>query len=98
MNERVEIERKVEVKAVASFVLILSIVIVTTLVVILLVLNKRVAREENKEIIIPAVKMLDVVAADHTVKIFTQGVVESARETMLAAEVGGRVIKISPAF
>ena len=98
VNERVEIERKVEVKAVASFVLILSIVIVTTLVVILLVLNKRVAREENKEIIIPAVKMLDVVAADHTVKIFTQGVVESARETMLAAEVGGRVIKISPAF
>lgn len=98
MNERVESERKVEVKAVASFVLILSIVIVTTLVVILLVLNKRVAREENKEIIIPAVMILDVVAADHTVKIFTQGVVESARETMLAAEVGGRVIKVSPAF
>jgi len=71
---------------------------VTTLVVILLVLNKRVAREENKEIIIPAVKILDVVAADHTVKIFTQGVVESARETMLAAEVGGRVMEISPAF
>lgn len=98
VNERVESERKVEVKAVASFVLILSIVIVTTLVVILLVLNKRVAREENKEIIVPTVEIVNVVAADHTVKIFTQGVVESARETMLAAEVGGRVIKISPAF
>jgi RND family efflux transporter MFP subunit len=51
-----------------------------------------------KQRIVPTVEIVVVTGADHTVKILTQGVVESARETMLAAEVGGRVMEISPSF
>lgn len=98
MNEKLEAERKTQVKAVASFVLILAILVGTVIGVVLLVLNKRVAKEDEKERIVPAVEIVEATAADHAVKIFTQGVVESARETMLAAEVGGRVMEISPAF
>ena len=81
-----------------SFVLILAIIVGTVIGVVLLVLNKRVAKEDEKQRIVPAVEIVEVTAADHAVKIFTQGVVESARKTMLAAEVGGRVMEISPAF
>jgi RND family efflux transporter MFP subunit len=98
MNERAEADRKIQVKAVMSFVLILAIIVGTVIGVVLLVLNKRVAKEDEKQRIVPAVEIVEVTAADHAVKIFTQGVVESARETMLAAEVGGRVMEISPAF
>jgi len=98
VNERAEVDRKIQVKAVASFVLILAIIVVTALGIVLLVINKRVAKEDEKRRIVPAVEIVEVAAADHAVKIFTQGVVESARETKLAAEVGGRVMEISPSF
>ena len=98
VNEQAEEDRKIQVRAVASFVLILTIIVVTVLGIVVLVLNKRVAKEEVKKRIVPAVEIVEVTAADHAVKILTQGVVESARETMLAAEVGGRVMEISPAF
>ena len=98
MNERAEVDRKIQVKAVASFVLILAIIVVTALGIVLLVINKRVAKEDEKRRIVPAVEIVEVAAADHAVKIFTQGVVESARETKLAAEVCGRVMEISPSF
>ena len=98
MNERAEKDRKEQVKAVASFVLILAIIMVTVLGIVLLVINKRVAKEDVKQRIVPTVEIVVVTGADHTVKILTQGVVESARETMLAAEVGGRVMEISPSF
>lgn len=98
MNERAEVDRKIQVKAVTSFVLILAIIVVTALGIVLLVVNKRVAKEDEKRRIVPAVEIVEVAAADHAVKIFTQGVVESARETKLAAEVGGRVMEISPSF
>ncbi len=98
MNERAEVDRKIQVKAVASFVLILAIIVVTALGIVLLVISKRVAKEDEKRRIVPAVEIVEVAAADHAVKIFTQGVVESARETKLAAEVGGRVMEISPSF
>lgn len=98
MNERAEADRKTQVKAVASFVLILAIIGVTVLGIILLVINKRVAKEEVKQRVVPTVEIIVVTEADHAVKILTQGVVESARETMLAAEVAGRVMEISPSF
>lgn len=98
MNERAEKDRKEQVKAVASFVLILAIIVGTVLGIVLLVINKRVAKEDVKQRIVPTVEIVVVTGADHTVKILTQGVVESARETMLAAEVGGRVMEISPSF
>jgi RND family efflux transporter MFP subunit len=98
VNERAEADRKIQIKAVMSFLLILVILVVTVLGIILLIVNKRVAKEDKKERIVPAVEIVEARAADHAVKIITQGVVESARETMLAAEVGGRVMEISPAF
>jgi RND family efflux transporter MFP subunit len=98
MNEKLEEDRKVQVRAVISFVLILAILGITALGIVLLVLNKRVAKEEEKQRIVPAVTVVEAVAADHVVKIATQGVVESTRETRLAAEVGGRVMEISPSL
>lgn len=98
MNEKLEADRKTQVRAVASFVLILAIIGATALGIVLLVMNKRVAKEEEKQRIVPAVEIVEVTEADHAVKILTQGVVESARETRLAAEVGGRVMEISPWF
>jgi RND family efflux transporter MFP subunit len=98
VNERAEADRKIQVRAVASFVLILAILVVTVLGIIFLVINKRLAKEEVKQRVVPAVEVVEVTAADHAVKISTQGVVESARETRLAAEVGGRVMEISPSF
>ena len=98
MNERAEADRKTQVKAVASFVLILAIIVGTVLGIVLLVINKRVAKEDVKQRVVPTVEIVVVTGADHTVKIPTQGVVESARETLLAAEVGGRVMEISPSF
>lgn len=96
MNETLEQDRKVQVRAVLSFVLILSIIGITVLGVVIMVLNKREAKEEEKERIVPAVVVVEVVKSDHAVKISTQGVVESTRQTRLAAEVGGRVMEISP--
>ncbi|MDE0836500.1 MAG: efflux RND transporter periplasmic adaptor subunit [Akkermansiaceae bacterium] len=98
MNENLETERKVQVTAVISFVVILGIIGITALGIILLVINKRVAKEEDKERIVPAVEVVDVVKSDYRVEIGTQGVVESVRETMLAAEVGGRVMEIAGAL
>jgi RND family efflux transporter MFP subunit len=95
MNEKLEEDRKVQVRAVISFVLILAIIGITVLGIVVLVLNKRVAKEEEKQRIVPAVTVVEAVASDHVVKIATQGVVESTRETRLAAEVGGRVMEIS---
>jgi RND family efflux transporter MFP subunit len=98
VNERAEGDRNIQVRAVLSFALILGILGITVLGVVLLVLNKRVAKEEEKQRIVPAVEIVEVTEADHAVRILTQGVVESARETRLAAEVGGRVMEISPSF
>jgi len=95
MNEKLESERKTQLRAVFSFVIILVIIGITVLGVVVLVLNKRVAKEEKKERIVPAVEVTVVSEEDYQVEIDTQGVVESSRETMLAAEVGGRVMKVS---
>ncbi len=96
--EKLEQDRKIQVRAVLSFVIILAIIGGTILGIVILVANKREAKQEDKERIIPAVVVADVVKSDYLVKIFTQGVVESARQTMLAAEVGGRVMEISPSM
>lgn len=95
MSERLEKERKTEVSAVMSFILVLAIIGITIAGIILLVINKRVAKEEENQRIVPAVEVVEVEKSDHRVVIETQGVVESVRETDLAAEVGGRVMEIS---
>lgn len=96
MNESVEQDRKTQLRAVLSFLLILSIIAITALGLVMLVLNKRKAKEEVKERIIPTVEVTELSKKDYRVIITTQGVVESSRETRLAAEVSGRVMEISP--
>ena len=96
MNEKLEQDRKIQVRAVVSFVVILGIIGITALGIVILVINKRVAKEEEKERIVPAVVTEEVVKSDYAVNISTQGVLESTRQTRLAAEVGGRVMEISP--
>lgn len=91
-----EDQRKSAIKAVFSFVLVLVILGVSLGVAILLVVNKRIAAEEERERPLPAVEVLLVETADYQIRIQTQGVVESRRETSLAAEVSGRVVEISP--
>jgi len=95
VNEKLETERKTELRAVISFSVILGIIGITVLGIILLVMNKRVAKEEEKGRTVPAVEVAAVAMADYRVELATQGVVESVRETMLAAEVGGLVMEIS---
>lgn len=94
-EEKYEKERKTQVRAVISFVVILGILGITGLGLIILIMNRRVAKEEDRRRIVPAVEVMVVSKANYPVKIATQGVVESVRETLLAAEVGGRVLKVS---
>ena len=96
MDDHREIERKTQLRAVISFLIILGVIILTVIILFILVANKRVAKEEEKVSILPAIVASTVTLADYTIGISTQGVVESTRQTTLAAEVGGRVMEISP--
>lgn len=96
MSEKLETDRSVQVRAVLSFVIVLSIIAITGLGIFILVLNKRVAKQEERPRIIPAVESLQTTLQSHLVSISTQGVVESSRQTELAAEVRGLVVEISP--
>ncbi len=78
--------------------LILGIIIIASMGVIIFKITKPVAEEARKEKLRPAVEVMVVSKADHAVEIRTDGVVESLRETSLAAEVQGRVVEISPNF
>jgi RND family efflux transporter MFP subunit len=90
-----EDQRKSALRAVFSFVAVLVILGVSLGAAILLVVNRRIAAEEPRERPLPIVEVLAVETTDYPVWIATQGVVESRRETSLAAEVAGRVLDIS---
>lgn len=98
MNDKFESERKSELSAVTSFLVILGIIIIAGIGVIIFKLTKPVAEEAKKKEIRPAVELMVVSKTDHEVEIRTDGVVESLRETSLATEVQGRVVDISPNF
>ncbi|MGJ8632605.1 MAG: efflux RND transporter periplasmic adaptor subunit [Luteolibacter sp.] len=98
MNEKLEKDRKTQLRAVISFVLILVILGVVVLGIIILVMNRRVAAVKERERIVPAVEVALIEELAYKVEILTQGVVESSRETKLAAEVSGRVMEISPSL
>ncbi len=91
-----EIERKIEVRAVFTFLLVLAILTIAIIGAIFMIVNKRVAKQEEKERPVPGVEIMIVEIGDHPVKITTQGVIESRREATLTAEVSGRVLGISP--
>lgn len=91
-----EDERKSAIHAVFSFVAVLVIIGVSAGVAMFIVANKRKAAEVPRERIVATVETMAVELRDYPVWIETQGVVESRRETSLAAEVSGRVAGISP--
>lgn len=91
-----EQERKTELRAVTSFALAFLIVAGALFGAILLVVNSRDVKPEDIPRSVPAVALHTVTTGDHAVRIDTQGVVESRRETTLASEVAGRVIEVSP--
>ncbi len=96
VNEKLEQDRKIQVRAVMSFVLILAVIGITVLGIVGLVLTSSKAKQEEKKRIIPSVDVVVVEKGDYRINLSTQGVVESSRETMLAAEVRGRVMEVSP--
>ncbi len=91
-----ETERKIEVRAVFTFLIVLAILALAIIGAIFMIVNKRVAKQEEKERPVPGVEIMIVEIGDHPVKITTQGVIESRREATLTAEVSGRVLGISP--
>ncbi|MFN5579285.1 MAG: hypothetical protein ACK49X_06680, partial [Akkermansiaceae bacterium] len=98
MNDKLESERKIELNAVISFMIILGIIGLTIFGVVIFKFTKPTPKENDKDASLPAVEVMVVSKANHKVEIRTDGVVESLRETALAAEVQGRVVEISPNF
>jgi len=90
-----EDERKIALHAVFSFVIVLVILGISAGVTTFLVINKRKASEAPRERILPMVEVVALELRDYPVSIETQGVVESRRETALAAEISGRVAEVS---
>jgi RND family efflux transporter MFP subunit len=91
-----EQERKTAVRAVFTFLAALAILSLAIVGAILMVVNKRVAKQEDKPRSIPGVTVTLAETGPHPVKILTQGVIESRRESLISAEVTGRVLEISP--
>jgi RND family efflux transporter MFP subunit len=98
VNDKLESELKIELNAVISFMIILGIIGLTIFGVIVFKFTKPTSKEVVKEKPRPAVEVMVVSKTNHKVEIRTDGVVESLRETALAAEVQGRVVEISPNF
>jgi len=90
-----EDERKTALHAVFSFVIVLLILGVSAGITTFLIINKRKASEAPRERILPVVEAVAVELRDYPASIETQGVVESRRETALAAEISGRVVEVS---
>lgn len=93
-----EDERKTAIHAVLSFVIILVILAASAGAAMFFIVNKRVAAESVRDRPLTTVEVMVVALKDHPAEIHTQGVVESRRETSLAAEVAGRVVEISPSL
>jgi RND family efflux transporter MFP subunit len=91
-----ETERKTELRAVSSFVIALGILGAAVFGFILLVTNARKAKQEETPRALPTVEVFTARKGTHEVRIRSQGVVESRRETRLSSEVAGRVTGISP--
>lgn len=56
------------------------------------------AQKVERERLLPGVEVMTVQPADVTLTLPSQGLVQAMRSTVLAAEVGGRVAKVSPRF
>lgn len=91
-NDQEELQRVTAIHAVKSFLLALIILVVASVLLIVLVLTKKDPETKELTELVTSVRVQPIVAAEHQVRIETQGAVRSLREVTLSAEVRGRVV------
>lgn len=94
--EEMEFTRKKALHAVLSFALALVLIVVLVVVVVVMQMTKSKADKEERSQLVPAVAVLPVRTVDRALELVSQGVVESMRDVVISAEVGGRVVEVSP--
>lgn len=95
-QEDFELERTSARHAVLSFVIVLVILAIAAGVGAFLYVNRVQTKQQDTPRPIALVDVTPLVLSPHTVRITSEGVVQSRREVALAAEVAGRVVAISP--
>lgn len=90
-----ETERRGEIRAVFSFVLVLAILIISVGVAAFLIIHKVKAKQVEIEKSVPSVEVVELRVGRHVPEISSEGAVRSRREVRLAAEVSGKVVWIS---
>ncbi|MGE9271201.1 MAG: efflux RND transporter periplasmic adaptor subunit [Verrucomicrobiales bacterium] len=93
--ENHEQARRVEIRAVFSFVLVLAVLALAGGITVLLIVNGAKAEHHELKKTVPLVAVQPIEKDTHTPLISTEGAVMSRREVRLAAEVSGRVLSIS---
>ena len=63
-----------------------------------LIMTKPVAEIKERKRTIPAVEVWEAKVSDYNIIIKSQGVTEPKRSTVLAAQVSGKVVAVSPKF
>jgi RND family efflux transporter MFP subunit len=96
LTDPLESERKQDLNAVWSFVLVLGIIALAVGVAVILVVNRAKTSQVDSERPVATVDVVPLAPGPHTVSLTSEGVVQSRREVALAAEVSGRVVSISP--
>ncbi|MEC7862596.1 MAG: HlyD family efflux transporter periplasmic adaptor subunit, partial [Verrucomicrobiota bacterium] len=82
----------------AQIILIAIIGIITAFVYFGLILTKPVAEIKERKRVIPVVEVWEAKISTYEVIIKSQGVTKPKRSTILAAEVSGKVVAVSPKF
>jgi RND family efflux transporter MFP subunit len=82
----------------AQIILITIIGFISAFVYFGLILTKPVAEIKERSRYIPAVEVWEAEVSDYDVIIKSQGVTRPKRSTLLAAEVSGKVVAVSPKF
>ncbi|MFC7336900.1 efflux RND transporter periplasmic adaptor subunit [Haloferula chungangensis] len=90
-----ESERRGEIRAVMSFVLVLAILFGSIGVAVMFVVNKVESTPGEVKVTLPTVVTMPLEVGSYSPKITSEGVVRSRREVRVAAEVSGKVVKIS---
>ena len=90
-----EQERTSALHAVFSFVLVVLVLAVAAGIAAVLYVNRVKPSQQDAPRPVPTVDTVPLVPGAHTVRLTSEGVVQSRREVNLAAEVAGRVVSIS---
>lgn len=94
-TDLLEQERVSDLRAVWSFVFALSILAAAAGVSALLIVNRVKPSQQDAGRPVPTVDTVPITPGTHTVRLTSEGAVQSKREVSLAAEVAGRVVSIS---